>query len=209
MTPDFPSGICCLTTLLLLTAATPGYSQQPVASFYYDERGSVTRQEQDTNRDGKMDRWIYYDSNGQMQRVEQDVNFDGKPDTIVYYESGRPVRQEVASKNDGQIDTWLYLNSKGEVERKGQDTNHAGQPCGYITRMGSRCGAMNRALTGVLDSGAFFTRMARLFGLKKTRTEMASPILFLILRTANWFVKRSIANIPAKSTFGAIIRMAA
>ena len=49
------SGICCLTTLLLLTAVAPGYAQQPVASFYYDERGSVTRQEQDTNRDGKMD----------------------------------------------------------------------------------------------------------------------------------------------------------
>jgi len=55
MTSDFPSGICCLTTLLLLAAVAPGYSQQPVASFYYDERGSVTRQEQDTNRDGKMD----------------------------------------------------------------------------------------------------------------------------------------------------------
>jgi len=93
MTPGCQSGTYCLLTLLLLAAATPGYSQQPVASFYYDERGSVMRQEQDTNRDGKMDRWIYYDSSGQIQRIEQDVNFDGKPDTIVYYESGRPVRQ--------------------------------------------------------------------------------------------------------------------
>ena len=57
MRPDYQSRIFCLATLLLLAAATPGYSQQPVASFYYDERGSVTRQEQDTNGDGKMDRW--------------------------------------------------------------------------------------------------------------------------------------------------------
>ena len=54
------------------------------------------RQEQDTNGDGKMDRWTYYNAQGQIERVEQDMNFDGKPDVTVYYESARPSRQEVA-----------------------------------------------------------------------------------------------------------------
>src|SRR5262245_971678 len=101
---------------------------QPVASFYYDERGNVIRQEQDTNGDGRMDRWTYYNAQGQTLRVEQDINFDGKPDIINYFEAGKPVRQESASKNDGQIDTWLFFDAKGEIERKGQDPNRIGQP---------------------------------------------------------------------------------
>src|ERR1700752_3045476 len=98
------------------------FGQQPVASFYYDNRGNVTRQERDTNGDGKMDRWTYYNRQGQIERVEQDVNFDGKPDVFVYYEGGVAKRQEIASKNDGQIDTWIYLTASGEIERRGEDT---------------------------------------------------------------------------------------
>src|SRR5262245_48131343 len=51
---------------------------QPVASFYYDERGNIVSQARDTNSDGKMDRWIYYNPQGQIERIEEDVNFDGK-----------------------------------------------------------------------------------------------------------------------------------
>ncbi|HEY2921508.1 MAG TPA: hypothetical protein VGK77_21180, partial [Candidatus Binatia bacterium] len=56
-------------TLLSAAMAALSYGQQPVASFYYDERGNVTRQEQDTNGDGRMDRWIYYNRQGQIERV--------------------------------------------------------------------------------------------------------------------------------------------
>ena len=116
-----------LAVLPLLLNPPFGHSQQPVASFFYDNRGRVVRQEQDTNGDGKMDRWTYYNVQGQVERVEQDMNFDGKADVTAYYESGTPSRQEVASRNDGQIDTWYYLNAKGEIERKGQDPNRAGK----------------------------------------------------------------------------------
>src|SRR5512134_2990744 len=92
-----------LIAVLLLQSSTPTFGQQPIASFYYDERGNVIRQEQDSNGDGKMDRWTYYNKQGQVERVEQDLNFDGKADNVAFYEAGRPVRQEVASKNDGQI----------------------------------------------------------------------------------------------------------
>ena len=76
--------------VLLLLAPNLATSQSPVASFFYDERGNVVRQERDTNGDGKMDRWTYYDRQGQIERVEQDINFDGKPDIFVYYEAGNP-----------------------------------------------------------------------------------------------------------------------
>ena len=61
-----------LVAVLLLQSFAPAFGQQPVASFFYDERGSVVRQEQDTNGDGKMDRWTYYNKQGQIEKVEQD-----------------------------------------------------------------------------------------------------------------------------------------
>jgi len=119
------AGVTLATTFLSAAAL---HGQQPVASFHYDERGAVIRQDQDSNGDGKMDRSIYYDSDARTERVERDVNFDGKPDIVVFYESGKPARQEIASKNDGRIDTWLYLDDKGEILRKGQDTDRSGKP---------------------------------------------------------------------------------
>ena len=68
-----------------------------VASFYYNEQGHVSRQEKDTNGDGKIDLWIYYNKEGSVERVEKDVNFDGKPDIWIFYEGGQPKRQEVSS----------------------------------------------------------------------------------------------------------------
>src|SRR6266508_5251164 len=115
MTRYLSTGASLLLALLYDVKSVPSaHAQQPVASFYYDGRGNVTRQEQDTNNDSTMDRWIYYNRQGQIERVDQDVNFDGKADVTVYYESGKAVRQEIASKQDDQIDTWLYLNAKGE-----------------------------------------------------------------------------------------------
>src|SRR6185369_12562187 len=131
MTSDFPSGICCLTTLLLLAAVAPGYSQQPVASFYYDERGSVTRQEQDTNRDGKMDRWIYYDSNGQIQRIEQDVILTANPiRPSTTNQEDRSVRKSPA-KMTGRSTLGFISTAKAKWSARVKiQTMPANQPCG-------------------------------------------------------------------------------
>jgi hypothetical protein len=59
--------------VLLLLSSSPTYGQHPIASFFYDERGSVVRQEQDTNGDGKTDRWTYYNKQGQVERVETEL----------------------------------------------------------------------------------------------------------------------------------------
>ena len=55
--------------LSIALTSHPAGSQQPVASFYYDEQGNVIRQARDTNGDGKMDRWTYYNRQGQIERV--------------------------------------------------------------------------------------------------------------------------------------------
>ena len=89
------AGGLVFAALGLLAQPSQTHSQQPIASFYYDDRGNVIRQAQDTNGDGKMDRWIYYDAQGKTERIEQDVNFDGKADIVIYYES----RQAGASGN--------------------------------------------------------------------------------------------------------------
>jgi hypothetical protein len=105
--PEIATGkmsvVCVLFSALVLSLSTDfAAGQQPVASFFYDERGNITRQDRDTNGDGKMDRSTYYDRQGQIEKVEQDMNFDGKPDIFIYYEAGKPRRQEIASKNDGR-----------------------------------------------------------------------------------------------------------
>src|SRR4029077_2003534 len=64
----FKVGAFFFVSAVLLTPNT-ATSQSPVASFSYDERGNVVRQERDTNGDGKMDRWTYYDRQGQIERV--------------------------------------------------------------------------------------------------------------------------------------------
>src|SRR5262249_17391674 len=61
------------SAFFLFLVLEPAVSQQPAASFFYDERGNVVRQERDTNGDGKMDRWTYYDRQGQIEKVEQDI----------------------------------------------------------------------------------------------------------------------------------------
>ncbi|NIO07737.1 MAG: hypothetical protein GTO40_06910, partial [Deltaproteobacteria bacterium] len=75
-----------------------------MARFYYDENGNVTRQERDTNKDGKMDRWTLFNSDGEVEQVEQDENFDGKPDIRLAYEKGKLKLQEVSTGHNGKTD---------------------------------------------------------------------------------------------------------
>ena len=90
--------------------------QIPVARFFYDEKGNVSRQEKDTNGDGKMDRWIFFNTEGKIDRVEQDENFDGKPDISFFYEKGKLKRQEISTGRDGRTDYLLYGTLAGYLK---------------------------------------------------------------------------------------------
>lgn len=116
--------------LLMILAAAVWFSsasgQQPVARFFYNENGSISRQERDTNGDGKIDRWLFYDTEGKVERVEQDENFDGKPDLFLFYEEGKLKRQEVSTKRDGRIDRIVSLQDE-KLSRVEEDTNGDGK----------------------------------------------------------------------------------
>ena len=129
-----------LIAVLLLQSSSPAYGQHPIASFFYDERGSVVRQEQDTNGDGKMDRWTFYNKQGQVERVEQDLNFDGKADTIAFYEGGRPVRQEVSGKTIARSTPGFSLTPTVKSNGAAKiPTAQVGPRFGFIIRTASRC----------------------------------------------------------------------
>jgi antitoxin component YwqK of YwqJK toxin-antitoxin module len=116
--------------LILVFLAGAGLSTlagaQVVARFFYDEKGNVTRQERDTNGDGKMDRWLFYGSEGQIERKEQDSNGDGKADVRVSYENNEPVRSEEDRNFDGRSDRVTYFQG-GKVGRVEEDTKGNGK----------------------------------------------------------------------------------
>lgn len=109
--------------------------------------------EYDTNKDGKIDRWVYV-QNGFVYKVEIDVNYDGKIDSIyiyvnsdkgpilqrieldtdydgvfddfVYYENGKMVKEEIDSNNDGKVDIWIYI-ADGYIYKVEKDLNFDGK----------------------------------------------------------------------------------
>ncbi len=50
-------GALILSFLVSILWVAMSEAQNPVARFFYDEKGNVSRQERDTNNDGKMDSW--------------------------------------------------------------------------------------------------------------------------------------------------------
>jgi hypothetical protein len=54
-------------------------------TFYYYDKGSLIRQEIDSNFDGKIDIWIYLYSSVYITKYMADTDFDGKVDKVVDY----------------------------------------------------------------------------------------------------------------------------
>ena len=127
------------------------YSQQPAARFFYDEHGNISRQERDTNSDGRMDRWISYNREGKVDRVEQDDNFDGKPDN------------------------WLFTKTENSAGRKSPVNATAGSMYGIFSMRGERSSAKSRipTATGRPMSG-LPTAADRPFAARKTATSTAA-----------------------------------
>lgn len=56
------------------------------------------KNEIDTNRDGKIDKWVYHDNTSTI--VEIDTDYDGKPDTREHYDNGELVKKEIIPHPD-------------------------------------------------------------------------------------------------------------
>ena len=82
--------------------------------------------EDDTDGDGRTDRWSHY-RRGRLERDETDDNFDGKPDTWFFFEEGKIVRYEADSNFDGKIDMWTRY-SEGRPDCTRADTDFNGRP---------------------------------------------------------------------------------
>lgn len=90
--------------------------------------------EDDTNSDGKIDRWIKtsgnkvseisldrdydgevdylvkYDDNSNKLEEQLDFNYDGIMDDFYYYAGGKMKRREIDTNYDERIDIWVYLD---------------------------------------------------------------------------------------------------
>ena len=128
-----------LSFLSIFLIAEFVYAQQPVASFYYDDGGHVTRQARDTNGDGKMDRWSHYNGQGQIERIEQDVNFDGNPDMLVIMRTASPAAKKWLAITTGELICGILSiqMEKSSVKVKIQ-TERVSRPCGFTIKTVSR-----------------------------------------------------------------------
>ncbi len=82
--------------------------------------------------DGKMDTFYYFLENGMVSKEEHDTNNDGKIDLWVIYsfESDGALKDVVIKKDnnhDGKVDEWHYGNNKRQIIRIEKDTNFDGK----------------------------------------------------------------------------------
>jgi hypothetical protein len=62
--------------------------------------------QQDTNKDGKIDRIAHLDEHGKIIKLEIDSNADGAMDRFQYYAHEQVIRVEIDSNHDRKIDQW-------------------------------------------------------------------------------------------------------
>jgi hypothetical protein len=91
---------------------------------YFDDRGQVTKEEWDTDYDGKVDEVRTFEG-GVIVKAERDRNNDGRYDETRYYKAGKLERKEVDTNGDGKIDRWEYYSGT-ILERVGVDKDHDG-----------------------------------------------------------------------------------
>jgi hypothetical protein len=95
------------------------------AFIHYAETGDVTREQYDTDFDGRIDMGRYYEL-GKHLRDELDLNQDGFADSWRVYDDDRLVRVETDRDADGRADMFTYYIGK-QIDRIGYDVNGDGK----------------------------------------------------------------------------------
>jgi hypothetical protein len=91
---------------------------------FFNAKGEATKENADTNYDGKIDNWEIY-VNGRMSEEDLDTNYDGAADVWKYYLDGKLSRVKRDRNHDGKPDVWeIYTN--GHLTRMGLDDTFDG-----------------------------------------------------------------------------------
>jgi hypothetical protein len=76
----------------------------------------------DMNFDGIVDTWIYRDAGGTVTRRENDYDRDGRIDEIAIYQAGVLVQKQRATTLVGRLDTWHFFQG-GKLARTERDSD--------------------------------------------------------------------------------------
>jgi hypothetical protein len=95
------------------------------AFVHFTATGEVSREQYDTDFDGRIDMGRYYEL-GKLIRDELDLNQDGFADSWRVYDDGRLVRVETDRDADGRADMFTYYVGK-QIDRIGYDVNGDGK----------------------------------------------------------------------------------
>lgn len=111
--------LLCAGSLMAQTSTTPAQA---------GSSGNLIASGVDVDGNGKPDLVTYTDAHGTVIRDEQDFNHDGRMDDFRYYQNGQLVREEIDTDFDGRIDLWVYLVDGNSVQRYERDTDGDGKP---------------------------------------------------------------------------------
>ncbi len=81
----------------------------------------------DLNLDGKNDVYRFYDESGSVLKEELDLDFDGKIETTDHYLGGIVVKKEIDSQFDEKTDLWKYYDDKGILIKLEEDQDGDGR----------------------------------------------------------------------------------
>jgi len=99
-----------------------GFGESWGETFFETDGKTFGRQEQDTNKDGKPDRWIQFRAGKRTTQLD-DRNADGRPDSTLFYDAAEsPTQLEEDTNLDGENDKWItYRDGKTAVIEQDRD----------------------------------------------------------------------------------------
>jgi hypothetical protein len=94
---------------------------------YYNPQqpGEITRQEEASKGDGRVDTWSYF-KDGKLLRREADTQGRGRPDAIYFYEGDQIVREERDETGEGRI-TYRASYRNGRLDKLEKETKGSGR----------------------------------------------------------------------------------
>ena len=90
------------------------------------EGGIITEVRIDRDYDGRVDYLTIYDENFKKIEERLDYNFDGEMDDFYFYKADSMYRREIDTNFDGKVDIWVYLDGV-YIEKYEKDTDFDGK----------------------------------------------------------------------------------